>query len=443
MIGLVIIVHTLIIVLGIYFIFYDYKRRNNNRLSIFMGTNSVFIFIYGLIPIILILNNFFVGKTDFFLIYTIDKQNEPYLFISVVILIGYICMLLGYFLSNPYKIYNYKLHIPKSYLKYFAFVLLLVSSFCVFYFSLSMGGFFNSFKYIEAIRSGNINIAGPIFLLLPVSIVSFLIYLSFQLDKLNLISVNFLFLLVSLVNSIYYLLIFGGRLPIALFILILPMYIMERKGKWGVKNLVLILFVGILSLNYLDSLFKLLSQSPENIAVKSVFDNIPRLIAQFSFPYINTLQVHDFTYSTGEFRYFVDLISWVINYLPSSISNLIGLGQIPPSYTVNTYNHLMFDPSNPVAGGVPTDIVTFGYYQFGLAGVIIITFLFGLLVSWFDKFLNNSNQSSFITLAKIRLFQIISFYPMYADIEAFMRRRVDVVLIIVLLVLFSKKSQKK
>ncbi|CDO03671.1 hypothetical protein BN988_02189 [Oceanobacillus picturae] len=439
MVGLAIVIHLFIIVLGISFVIYDYKRRHNNKLSVFMGTNLVFTFIYGLIPAILILNDFFVGKTDFYLIYTIDKENEPYLYISIVILIGYICMLLGYFLSNPYKRYKQKFYIPRRYLKYVAFSLLLVSSFCVFYFFVSMGGFINSFKYIEAIRAGNINIPGPIFLLLPVSIVSFLIYLSFQLDKVNIFSINFLFLLISLINSIYYLLIFGGRLPIALFILIIPMYIMERKGKWGFKNLFLIFIVGVLSLNYLDSLFKLLSQSSDDIAVKSVLDNIPRLIAQFSFPYINTLHVHDFTYSNIEFRYFIDLISWIINYLPSNIASVIGLDQITPSYTLNTENHLMFDPSNKTAGGVPTDIVTFGYYQFSIVGVIIITFLFGLLVSWFDRFFNNSHQSTFITLAKIRLFQVISFYPMYADIEAFMRRRIDVVLIIVLLVLFSKK----
>jgi|SRR5690625_82343 len=443
MVGLAIIIHTVIITLGVSLGIYDYKRRNNNRISIFMGINLIITFVYGLIPIILILNNFFVGKTDFFLIYTIDIENAPYFFASIITLIGYICIVIGYFLFNPYKKYDYKVVIPEIYLKYFAFALLIISSFSTIYFSLSLGGLFHSFKYIQDIRSGSINIAGPIFILLPLSIASFLIYLSFQMNKFNIFSLNFLFLLISIINSIYYVIIFGGRLPIALFILIIPMYYMDKRWKWSLRNLLLILIVGVLSLNYLNDIFDTLSESSESISTKGVFDNIPRLVAQFSFPYINTIQVHDFTYNNGEFRYFIDFISWVINYIPSSISSMIGLDQIPPSYLVNTNNYLLFDPTNPAAGGVPTDIVSFGYYQFAVAGVIIVTLLFGLAVAWLDKFFNNSNQSTFINLAKIRLFQIISFYPMYADIEAFMRRRVDVVVIIIIIVLFSKKVRRE
>jgi hypothetical protein len=99
---------------------------------------------------------------------------------------------------------------------------------------------------------------------------------------------------------------------------------------------------------------------------------------------------------------------------------------------VNSNNHL--------TSGIPTDLITFGYYQFAIPGVIIISLLSGRIVSWFDRTLRSSDSDKFIQLAKIRLFQILVFYPMYADIEAFMRRRLDTVMIILILVIYSRKS---
>src|SRR5690606_10375669 len=118
-----------------------------------------------------------------------------------------------------------------------------------------------------------------------------------------------------------------------------------------------------------------------------------RLFAQFSFPYINTLKVHEFTYGRGEFRYFIDFIGWIINYIPKEISSIIGLDLIKPSYLLNSENHL--------TQGIPTDIISFGYYQFALPGVIVVCFLFGGLIGWFDKLFNAVNQNYFIILAKI------------------------------------------
>jgi hypothetical protein len=205
---------------------------------------------------------------------------------------------------------------------------------------------------------------------------------------------------------------------------------MEKRSKFNLKNIAIIVIFGIVFLNYLEAFFHFISQT--NYSTRSIFDNIPRLVAQFSFPYINTLKVHQFTYDKGEFRYFIDFISWIINYIPKSFSSKIGLDQIAPSYLVNSNNHL--------TSGIPTDLITFGYYQFAIPGVIIISLLSGRIVSWFDRTLRSSDSDKFIQLAKIRLFQILVFYPMYADIEAFMRRRLDTVMIILILVIYSRKS---
>lgn len=432
-------VHLIIIFIGCFIFMYDYKKKKNRTLSIFMGSNAIFFFIFGIVPIVMIFNNFFVGKTDFYLIYTINYHNESYLFASLIILIGYITFLSTYLLSNPYKKCYVEYSISKKTLQIFGFITLLISLVSSLFIQISLGGIINSFKYIEIIRSGVSIIPSSIFLLLPISISSFIIYYSLHMEKKQIISFDFFMLIISLYVSIYYIVMFGGRLPFAMFILLLPMYYFDREKKWTIKNIAIIFIVGIFMLNYLENLFDILSKS--EYSKRAIVDNIPRLFSQFSFPYINVLKVNEFTYNNGEFRYFIDYISWIINYIPSKIGDIIGLGKIIPSYAINTNHHLMFDPSNPVAGGIPTDIITFGYYQFALPGVIIVSLLFGKFIAYLDKFFNNTQNNIFFSLAKIRIFQVLAFYPMYADVESFMRRRIDVVILITIIVLFKNKRK--
>lgn len=424
-------VHAIMVIFGLIITIFEYKSKINKKLSIFMGVNLVFVFIYGIVPIILMTNNFFIGKTDFYLIYTVDQANEQYLFAIGIIFIGYLSMLIGYFSEKTSKKTPVNIEVPEVSLKIFGFLSLIVSSFSTIYTASTLGGIVNSLKYIVQLRVGQVRITSPVFLLLPLSITSFLIYLSLQIRKKSILSLEFLFLVVSFLNSIYYVLIFGGRLPLTLFMLIIPLYYLDKNNKVNIKNILLITVIGVILLNYLEDFFKLISQLDYN--TKNVFNNIPRLIAQFSFPYINSLKVRKFTYNRGEFRYFVDFISWIVSYIPKKFSDMLGIEQIMPSYLLNSKNHL--------TKGIPTDIISFGYYQFALPGVIVVTFLFGKFIAYLDKIFDRTNLNTFMNLAKIRLFEILSFYPMYADIEAFMRRRVDVVLIIIILFLFSRKEK--
>ncbi|MCR3955123.1 MAG: oligosaccharide repeat unit polymerase [Gudongella sp.] len=441
MIEVAMLIHFAVIITGIVTLFYDYKQKSSASLSLFMGANTVFVFVFGLIPLILILNNFYIGRTDSYLIQTIDYENESYLSASLYILVGYTCMLCGYFLSKPYNIRKYEYKLSQKTANYYGYIILAISTVVTLLFMISLGGLLNSIQYIQLIRSNNLSISGPLFLLLPLSIVTFVIFLSKQLMLKKMYSINLLWLALSLFNSLYYVIIFGGRLPLVLFVLIIPMYIIDKRQKISIKNISIIFIVGLIVLNYGENLFDHLSGNIYQ--TRSILSNIPRNVTQFSFPYINTLKVHKFTYDTGEFRYFIDFISWIINYIPASISDAIGLGQITPSYAVNTYNHHMFDPTNPTAGGVPTDIITFGYYQFALPGVIIISLAFGKILAIFDKIFFHSKRDVLLSIIKIRVFQILSFYPMYADIEAFMRRRIDVVVLLMLVIFGVYKVNKK
>ncbi|SHH38943.1 O-antigen polymerase [Desulfosporosinus lacus] len=429
-------VHVLIIIIGVVTYIYDYKRSKKNKIKIFTGINLIFIFIYGIVPLILNSNKFFKGKTDFYLIYTVDIPNEPYFFASIIIIIGYISLLLGYFFSKPYCIAYKTINVSTSKLKLLGVFILLISCLSTLMVASDLGGFFSSIQYIDALRSGNgeVSVSTFGFMLLPVAIPAFLIFLSFQIKQLRILSLDFLFLLIAFFNSMYYVLMFGGRLPFALFVLVFILYYLDKKNAFNIKSLLIIGVMGFLLLNYLGPLFEVLSDK-ENVMTRSVFDNIPRLVAQFSFPYINTLKVHSFTYEIGEFRYFIDLISWIYNnFIPNKVMDLFNLDLIPPSYVVNSANHL--------TTGIPTDIITFGYYQFSLVGVIIVSFLFGKIVGWFDRFFNTPHQNVFLKLTQIRMFEILAFYPMYADIEAFMRRRIDLTIMIIIIIVFAKKFKQ-
>ncbi len=425
------IIHFILVVIGLSFGYYDYKKRNDKKLSIFMGANLLFVFIYGVIPLILMVNGFFIGKTDFYLISTIDIANESYLSTSILITIGYLSLIIGYLVGYPYRESKIKLNVRYNNLRIFGFILLVISALSSMYIASKLGGILQSLRYITSLRTGEVTVPSSIFLLLPLSITSFIIFYSIKIDRVKMTRIDKLLFIFSFIFSLYYILIFGGRLPFTLFLLLFPMLYMDSKSKYTIKNIAIIVIIGIIFLNYLEAFFNYISQG--NYQTRSILDNIPRLVAQFSFPYINSLKVHEFTYSRGEFRYFIDFISWIINYIPKSMSSKIGLDQIPASYLVNSNNHL--------AKGIPTDIISFGYYQFALPGVIIISGLFGRAISYFDRVLRGNDSIGFIKLAKVRLFQIMIFYPMYADIEAFMRRRLDTVMLLIILVLFTPKKK--
>ncbi|WP_175640177.1 O-antigen polymerase [Metabacillus schmidteae] len=429
-------IHILIIIIGIQLVLYDTKRNKQKKIRFFTAVNLVFIFVYGIIPLVLYYNKFFVGKTDAYIVYTVDYFNEPYLYASFLILIGYISFVIGYFHSKPYLKSRHTFNISHGNLRYIGIFLLIISCASVFLVASGLGGVFNSLSYIQAIRSGGgeVSISSIGFMLLPIGVPPFLIFLSFVLKEKKIYSLNFLFMLLSLFNSIYYVLIFGGRLPLALFLLILVFYYLDKKNSFKLKILVPIALIGIVMLEQLEQFFEYLSTG-EYIQGKGVIDSIPRIAAQFSFPYINTLKVHSFTYTDGEFRYFIDFISWLYNLIPNIIMDLLGGEIITPSYINNSNNYL--------TTGIPTDIIAFGYYQFAIPGVIIISILFGKVIGWFDRYFNRTNDNIFLTLVKVRLFEILIFYPMYADIEAFMRRRVDAVILIIILILFSRVNKKK
>jgi oligosaccharide repeat unit polymerase len=425
-----ILIHILIIITGIYFFIYDYRKNKNNKLRLITGVNVILILIYGIIPIILYFNNFFVGKTDTHIIYTVNMSSEPFLFSATMILIGYLFILIGYFVSKPYRISKYSVKISNLKLKVIGLFLLMISVVSVYLVSSDLGGILNSLSYIQIIRSsgGAENISSVGFMLLPIGIAAFIIYLSFVIHEKRIFSWNGIFLLISSLNSFYYVLIFGGRLPLALFLLIPVLYYLDVKNSFKLKNMILLAILGFLLLNYLEPFFEYLSTGNP---IEAKFDSIPRLISQFSFPYINTLKVHDFTYTNDGFRYFIDLVSWIYNIIPNRIMDYLGGKVIPPSYLVNSINHGI--------GGIPVDIVSFGYYQFSIPGVIFISFWFGNLIGHLDKFLYSNKNNVLLTLMRVRLFEIITFYPMYADIEAFMRRRIDTVIILLIIVMISKR----
>lgn len=82
-------------------------------------------------------------------------------------------------------------------------------------------------------------------------------------------------------------------------------------------------------------------------------------------------------------------------------------------------------------GGVPTDIITLGMRQLGVAGVTLNMFVFSLLALYVDKLSRRTRKENFLLVARIDLlfFSLIS----NNDLTAIVRGSLYIILLVFIL----------
>ncbi|MCU9816213.1 O-antigen polymerase [Paraclostridium sp. AKS73] len=398
---------------------------------------------FVIIPI-LILNLDFSTNLDRGIISNVSFNNDKQ-FLSTLLLcaLGYICIVAGFYYKNLVYFMLNKKNIKIDSEKYYsidekvvaisAIITFIISTASLCIYTIKLGGISNTLESAELYRMyGADQISGSfIKVFFPLIIASCNLYYILKIDNKSKNSYKIMFIITAII-SLYYLLINAGRMPVFLFLATFIVFKILKDNKS--RYIVPILIIGIIGVKYLDVLFGYLAYGSSFTGIKIVenktlIDSVKDFAIEFSFPYINVFNVVKF--AEGSFRFFIDYIMSVIQFLPDLIFFKLGFGSPVMLHEINTANH-------QVNAGIPVDVISYGYYQIGIIGLIIHTFLFGVI----SRFLNNlsTRKGNYIYIfLRAKLLILWGFNVMYSDIDTFIRGKLDLIIFIFIVLVFSKQ----
>ncbi|HMR48028.1 MAG TPA: hypothetical protein PKE40_02230 [Arachnia sp.] len=140
------------------------------------------------------------------------------------------------------------------------------------------------------------------------------------------------------------------------------------------------------------------------------------------------------------YRYFYDLVVSPMFLLPSSMT----LGDFTRISDVHTALMLgAAKGSGDIYGAMPLDLMTMGYSQLGLFGVVMYAAIFGavlyLLQAWVDRIPNNGVRAVLEAYLSLRIAGIGMFY---AEPEHLIRGNLPLVVSLILMALFGKRRRR-
>ena len=270
-------------------------------------------------------------------------------------------------------------------IKRLAWGLLFLGIFFYYLYAMAYGGFVGLLHYSDLIRSGSFDVIG---IENPFSFMqrlgglaffsSFLFYALILGKSMKGYSrlICFLGLAISVCFSFYVLYSWMGRVGIFTYFSVFPLAYMYHKNSHGYSiaiKLPMLVSVIAVGLPVLSSWM-----TPG----KASNDVIEFYAKGLSFPAVSLFSAID----NNHFRFFFDLVVAPLYMLPSRIwSGLLG---IVPASGINT--ELIFGyqkGEGGVTGSVPTDMITFGYMQMDVVGVVITGILVGAGLVWLERFM--------------------------------------------------------
>lgn len=237
--------------------------------------------------------------------------------------------------------------------------------------------------------------------LLPVSTILFL-YLILNrkkwLDK-------FLFC-ISLCLSTVYLIYNAGRSPIIRFLIVFLYMIISKKRK---RVWTIILIISVFALPLLDFLDSIFIYFATNIwEFKEI--NFLLYLRQFSQPTQLQFNLAELVDIYG-YRFFKDFLTDVLSFAPGVYFEM----------SFENTSEFMKGTNWRSVGGTPNDVLTYGYIQLGISGVIIILFFWGLVMGFIDRMLMKTPKSRsrdlLTVVTAVHVFAIVSAADLYPIVK--------------------------
>ncbi len=438
----------LYLIVGIIFIIY--YRCHRHKYKDKFGYNGFFfsiILYYIAVPVYLFL------KIDNFMSYEATREiygdnsifkyiynsSPDYIFLALgLIIVFYLSFNIGYNLSRKKdNLFFLKLNeeILEKTIKFFIHFSFIVGSLSLILLFRSFGGIRNALAMAEYYRSFSNEASSVIglnslFLISSrlITITPFLVSYYIEKYRGKKYSLFYIFqFVVSFAFSILFYLYYAGRFPLICFFLALFYIFIRNRVK---KPWTLIIILGIVCLPLLDVLNDLFTFFSTGYFTSIKVDYV-RYIYDFIYPIRNVINVIPLTRISG-YRFFTDLPLGILDLLP-------GISLTPPYYTVSAY---FFGYNWKMIGGIPTDAITFGFFQLNFVGVILFAILIGFIIQKIDFRLDKlaSNSKYYIgSYFTMMCFSIVN----NADTYSFFKGQFFFIIIFIILIFSSKRKEKK
>lgn len=318
----------------------------------------------------------------------------------------------------------------------FSWFVLILSFFIRWVYVSAFGGFVSYLDYASSVRSAVFVVHNPWSFLQPfggLSIFSFYMFFSilFLSDKVSALSfVRKLSVwtgfLCSLIFSVYILYSYMGRVNFIVFIFVITLSIFYFRGvslRFLITGSLVGVVAGLWSIYLISNYFD----------VKGGNDFSLFVAREISFPFVTFFSQLLTPYLSP--RFFVDILISPLNLLPSS---WLSTWYIGPSEVNTIIISGAAKGTHGVTGGIPVDLLSLGFMQLGVAGVLVIGIMFGLLLRFFQYFFDGILVSGFkhVLLAFATL--QIAFLPVaYAQPAHLIAAIFPMVVVVCLMYLYS------
>lgn len=239
----------------------------------------------------------------------------------------------------------------------------------------------------------------------------------------------------SILLSLFILYHNAGRLSLAAYLLVFLIATKILTGKINPLFVIAGLCICLVIIISGDNLFTLFRTDKPVIFEQQYLprDHLIGFLLEFSFPFVNLANAYLQLGDGIDIRYFIDLPLSLLYMLPE---RLIGL-HLPD--TLSDLNSYSFRSS----GTVPVDLLSFGYYSFGISGVIISCFAFGLLSRYLEESFSFYKNEPLLVIFKAAWLIRIAFAVMYGDPQLFLKQNFSLLAATLIVVFRDKKKKAK
>ncbi len=424
MLNSVIIVCTALL-LGLIIFFAELARGRVAGLIDFLRATSVVYFIsFVFVPVYLQLANLDIFRGTFWdWMFKTNFNDSAFVYASLLSLIGYLCILAGYTVARAFVKNAQKAVLPEllsltgtGYLLTAGTLLLGISLVSLVVYVQSIGGVGNFFALAMVLRLDN-----PLFVsklaflknVIPLALGSSFIFFALCSTPASgrvtrrLAAVLFVAAFLTSLATLFHQ---AGRLNLFTYLLTFPAARMVYRNRINKRYVVLGGLVFVFLVLFGKELFNYLVH-PEAffLQLRHVLNDasytLNSLFVEYIFPTLDVANVIQEVPAHAPFRWFSDLPLALLYLLPQRV---IGFEPPPDVSQINTF---LFNPSS---GGIPVDIVSFGYFSAGVVGILLTTFFFGVLLVLFERLLP-MDERFLIVMFRVAWMLFVSYRVMYAQ----------------------------
>ena len=394
----------------------NYKLLSSRRIGIYILFSNMYYFIYVLIPFLVEIGQITSPEKGagpiIFNQYVINEHNIVYT--NIVVFIGILIIAIGTTYSPSKK--TFELGINRDDLYKSALLAILFSSLAYGVVIASAGGLVKLLSISEALRGGDrVLRTGFLFyfakLAWPASVILFGKIVSDRSRMHNVNLIDRALLLYSVVLTLLVLLSLAGRAMVVMYLGSFAFLYYIRDKKIYISYFMYILIFTIVFITYGDYIFRLfadqggISSRTELILRGGLFFIVQDVLREFIFPYTNLL------IAIGDVKSLVDvhLLEFpkaIVNSLPGGAIGIPDLATLS-EHTTSKYG---------TEAEIPADLLSFGYYTFGVLGVVLATFLYAVFFRNLDFRLGQLDDEVYHAVHSLLACKLC-FIAMYADLH--------------------------